>query len=292
MARVLVIGAEGQLGSEVCKAFEDTEVFKADLDGPNHVVNVCEPDAVDQLIAETGPEVVINTSAFHNVPECETDPGKAFAVNAIGARNLAVSCQVRGARLVHISTDYVFGHGVERPLTEACLPVPLNVYGASKLAGEHLIAAECTDHCIVRTAALYGPAACRAKGGRNFPSLMLHLAETKGEVRVVTDEITTPTYTVALARQLRAIAERATPGLYHATCQGACSWHAFARAVFDLCGTQVRLLEATTADFPSPVKRPRYSVLANVRLRDQGLDLMPDWREALEEYLRHGEASS
>ena len=284
--KVLVIGAEGQLGTEICRTFIDDDVYRADLDGDGLFLDVCDPATVTRVIREEiRPDVVVNTAAAHNVPDCEQRPEIAFAVNAIGARNVACACTACGARLIYISTDYVFGHGVTQPLTEMDLPTPLNAYGVSKLAGEHFVAAECADYCIVRTAALYGPKPCRAKAGQNFIGLMLHLAKTQGEVRVVTDEITTPTYAVALARQIRVIAEQAEPGIYHATCNGECSWHTFAQAIFEQTQTPVKLIETTTATFPSQVKRPGYSVLQNKHLQDQGLDIMPEWRDALNSYL-------
>ena len=280
--KVLVTGAKGQLGTELCAAFADTELHAADID----TIDIRDADAVYALIAEdVRPGLVINTAAAHNVPKCEEEPDVAFAVNACGSRNLALACQAVGARLVHVSTDYVFGHGGTRPYVETDLPAPLNVYAASKLAGEHLIAAECADHVIVRTAALYGAAPCVAKSGMNFVKLMLHLAATLPEVKVVTDEITTPTYTKALAAQIRLVAEQGEPGLYHATCDGGCSWHEFAKAIFEETNTDVKLLEATEADFPSPVKRPEYSVLRNKHLEDQDLDAMPHWRDSLCGYL-------
>jgi len=285
--KVVVVGAEGQLGVEVCAAFADAEVRAVDLDGAGYHLDIQDADAVRALLAgDLRPDAVINTAAFHNVPLCEEEPDAAFAVNAIGAKNLAVACQACGARLVHLSTDYVFGRGGTRPYEETDRPAPLSVYGASKLAGEHLVAAYCPDHLIVRSAAIYGAAQCRAKGGDNFVRLMLRLAATRPEVKVVTDETTTPTYTTSLARQLRTMAEKAEPGLYHATCQGACTWYDFAEAIFEETGTDTKLLQATSKDFPSPVQRPDYSVLANKHLQDQGLDVMPDWREALREYLR------
>ncbi|MBN2309262.1 MAG: dTDP-4-dehydrorhamnose reductase [Candidatus Hydrogenedentes bacterium] len=284
--RVLVIGAAGQLGTEVCKVFADRELSRADLTDADLALDVTDRGAVQRLIAEhVRPNLVINTAAAHNVPKCEQDPAHAFAVNATAARDVAAACAACGARLIHISTDYVFGCGGTRPYTETDPPAPLSVYGASKLAGEHLIAAACDDYAIVRTSGLYGAAPCRAKDGMNFVRLMLHLAATRPEVSVVTDETATPTYTVALAHQLRVIAERAEPGLYHATCNGSCTWHEFARAVFDYTGTDVTLVEATSADFPSPVRRPDYSVLQNKHLQDQGLDIMPDWQDALHAYL-------
>jgi dTDP-4-dehydrorhamnose reductase len=285
--KVMVIGAPGQLGTEVCKVYGDCEVIAADVSEAPVAVDITDADGVFRLIAgELRPDLVINTAAAHNVPKCEEDPAVAYAVNATGARNVARACHACGARMLHISTDYVYGHGATQPLTEDDPPAPLSSYGASKLAGEHLIAAECPDHVIVRTSAIYGPAACRAKGGRNFVGLMLHLAESQGWAKVVTDEITSPTYTIPLAAQIRLLAEKGAPGLYHVTCGGACSWHEFARAIFDLCGVDAELREATTADFPSPVKRPRYSALDNKRLRDAGLDIMPPWREALASYLK------
>jgi dTDP-4-dehydrorhamnose reductase len=284
--KTLVIGSDGQLGTDVCKAFEDTELCRADISGGDVRLDITKDDEVRNLITkEFRPDIVVNTAAFHNVPLCEEDPASAYAVNAIGAKYLAVACQEMGARLIHLSTDYVFGNGGTVPYTEADRESPLSSYGASKLAGEHLIAAECEDHCIVRGSGLYGAAPCKAKGGRNFVQLMLHLAGERGEVKVVTDERVSPTYTVALAKQIRVIAERAEPGLYHATCQGECSWYEFAGAIFEETGTEVKLLAATQADFPSPVKRPDFSILANQRLQEQGLDVMPHWRDALREYL-------
>lgn len=283
--RVLVIGAAGQLGTEICKVYADTELYRADIDGAELRLDIANAEAVAKVIVDdVKPGIVINTAAAHNVPDCEINPARAFALNATAVRGLAIACREANARFVHIGTDYVFGDGV-RPYTETDLPAPLNVYGASKLAGEHLAAAMCPNHIIVRTAALYGPAPCRAKAGKNFVGLMLELAATRPEVKVVTDEFTTPTYTVALAAQIRRLAQDGQPGLYHATCGGSCSWYEFAKAIFEETRTNVKLVPGTAADFTSPVRRPRYSVLDNHRLRTQGLDIMPDWREALATYL-------
>lgn len=282
---VLIIGAEGQLGQDLCAVYADCTVHRADLDGEHHHLDISDPTAVSFLIIVIKPDLVINAAAAHNVPLCEQEPALAFAVNATGARNLAVACKAIGARLVHVSTDYVFGDGGTRPYMESDLPQPLSVYAASKLAGEHLIASVLDDHIIVRTAALYGNAPCRAKGGRNFIGTMLHLAATRPEVKVVTDEITTPTWTLALARQMRLLAEKGEPGLYHLTCQGACSWYDFAQAIFEETGTQVTLTPTTSAEFQSPVRRPAYSVMENKHAQAQGLDIMPPWRDALKDYL-------
>ncbi len=283
--RVLIVGSEGQLGHDLCAVFSDTELHRADLDGEGHILDVTDGSAVSALLEEVRPDLVLNTAAAHNVALCEQDPTIAFAVNATGARNLAVTCKAIGARMLHVSTDYVFGDGATEPFVETDRPQPLSVYAASKLAGEHLIASVLDDHLIVRTAAIYGEAACRAKGGRNFIGTMLHLAATRPEVKVVTDEVTTPTFTGALAKQMRLLAEKGEPGLYHATCQGACSWFDFAQAIFEETNTQVQLTPTTSAEFQSPVRRPAYSVLENRHAQAQNLDIMPPWRDALKAYL-------
>jgi dTDP-4-dehydrorhamnose reductase len=284
--KVAVIGAVGQLGTDVCRVFSDVELYRVSREGADVALDIRDADLVYKLIVEQlGPDLVINAAAANNVPRCQEEPDWAFAVNATGTKNLAVACERAGARLVHVSTDYVFGEGGTRPYVETDLPAPLNVYGASKLAGEHLLAAECEDYIIARTSAIYGVAPCRGKGGRNFVDLMLHLASTRPEVKVVTDEIISPTYTYALAKQLRLVAELGEPGLYHVTCNGECSWHEFAKAIFEETGVAVKLLETTSEDFPSPVRRPRYSVLQNKHLQDQGLDIMPKWRDGLKAYL-------
>lgn len=287
--KVLVIGALGQLGHDVCAAFQDTDLHAADIDGDGLILDLRDREAVSRLITEElRPQLVINTAAFHNVPNCETETEMAYAVNATAVRDLAAACHEAGARLLHISTDYVFGWGGTRPYVESDPPAPLSTYAASKLAGEHLLASECTDYIIVRSSGLYGSTPCRAKGGDNFVRIMLHLAETRGEVKVVTDEVLTPTYTEPLAKQIRLVAEKGEPGLYHATCSGSCSWHEFAEAIFELASVEVKLSEATNDDFPSVVKRPSYSVLENKHLQDQGLDIMPHWRDALKDYIEAG----
>lgn len=284
--RALVFGAEGQLGTALCDAHADAEVVRVDLDGAGRHVDLTDRDAVWALLHDTRPDVAYNAAAAHNVPRCEDHADEAFAVNAAGVAHLARACHAIGARLVHVSTDYVFGGPRATPYTEADAPAPLSVYGASKLAGEHLAAAYCPDHIVCRTAALYGPAACRAKeGGRNFVAMMLHLAQSRPEVRVVCDEFTTPTHTVPLARQMRLLAERAEPGLYHTTCQGACSWHDFAKAIFEEAGVSPRLVPVPSSEFQSTVRRPAYSVLENARAQAQGLDAMPGWRDALRAHL-------
>ncbi|MCL4217499.1 MAG: dTDP-4-dehydrorhamnose reductase [Candidatus Hydrogenedentes bacterium] len=283
--KTLLIGALGQLGQDLCRVYNKEDLVAADLDGGDISFDVRDREAVVNAIETVQPEVVINAAAALNVPKCEEETAFAYAVNATAARDLAVACHAAKVRLVHISTDYVFGYGHATPIGEGASPAPLSTYGASKLAGEYLVAAECSDHLIVRTAAIYGTAPCRAKGGRNFVSTMLHLASARGEVSVITDEFTTPTHTHALAKQIQLLAQKGEPGIYHATCQGSCSWYEFAKTIFELTQTEVELKKALQADFPSPVKRPSYSVLENEHLKRLNLDIMPHWKTALEEYL-------
>lgn len=281
--RVVVIGANGQLGTDVCGAYHSAG---HDVLPFSHAdVDIRDTDAVYRALAPAKPELVVNTAAMHNLEACEADPDAAFAVNATGAHNLAVAGCETGFALLHVSTDYVFDGTKGDPYTERDAPGPLNVYGRTKLKGEELVRETLPRHFIVRTSGLYGRAACRAKPSGNFVQLMLRLARERGEVRVVTDEIVTPTYTEDLARQMVRLTDSPLYGLYHATSQGETSWFDYARAIFDLAGVEVRMHTAGVGDFPQKAPRPKYSVLDNAALRRAGLDIMPHWRDSLARYL-------
>jgi dTDP-4-dehydrorhamnose reductase len=278
-----VIGANGQLGSDLCRAFGDAGYGVAAFTHAD--VDVTDADAMHAALASVAPAVVINTAAMHHVEACEDDPVGAFAVNGLGARTVARAAAALDALAVHVSTDYVFDGTQGTPYVETDAPRPLSVYGITKLAGEYAVRVATPRHLVVRCSGLYGTAACRAKGGLNFVRLMLKLARERGEVRVVTDEVVTPTYTRDLAIQMVALVESSLAGVVHATCQGECSWHDFAAAIFALAGQPVRLLPAVAADFPAKAPRPGYSVLDNARMRGAGIDQMPPWRESLRRYL-------
>ncbi len=281
--KIAVIGANGQLGTDVCKAFRK----KGDaVHALNHgQMDICARDATLAALRNIKPDFVVNTAAMHNVEACEADPTQSFAVNGIGARNLARASQELGFTLMHISTDYVFDGEKKSPYVESDTPRPLNVYGNTKLAGELFIRAMATRHFILRVSALYGENLCRAKGGLNFVTLMLKLAQERDEVRVVDNEFVSPTYTRDIARQIVRMADSARYGLYHATSQGSCSWYAFAREIFNLTGASVKLSIARPGEFPIKVQRPLYSVLDNQALRENNLDAMPHWQDALKRYL-------
>jgi dTDP-4-dehydrorhamnose reductase len=281
--KIALIGANGQLGTDLLKVFQaagDTIVpfTHAQLD-------VCSEEQIANALAEAKPEVVVSTAAFHRVEECETKPALAFQVNGTGAMNLARLCKRAGATLVHYSTDYAFGgYPHSTPYTENDLPAPISVYGASKVLGEHLIAAYTDCYFVIRTCGLYGVAGSSGKGG-NFVETMLKKAKAGEAIRVVDDQILTPTYTADLALATRNLILRGKFGLYHVTSEGQCSWYEFTRYIFERAGVDAKLAPVKTSDFPSAVKRPAYSVLSKAKLLDVGLS-MPSWKDAIPRYLK------
>lgn len=283
-SRLLVFGATGQLGSDVVDTFA---AAGAEVVGLGHEdADVSDRRAVVAAVEAVEPTVVVNTTAFHHLDSCEEDPEKAFAVNAIGARNVALAASGVDAKLIHISTDYVFDGESIAPYEEGDLPGPLNVYGISKLAGEHMVWANWHKSFIVRTSGLYGPRPCRAKGGLNFPSLMIKLAVEKGHLTVVSDEVVSPTYTPDLANQMVALAGTDGYGVIHATGLGEVSWYEFAKETLRIAGlADVPIQEASGATMPRKVRRPSYSILAHRRLEELGIMSMRPWRDCLSEYM-------
>lgn len=278
--RVALIGAGGQLATDLAPLFPDlVPLTRADLD-------ITQPDAVAMVLDGVRPDVVINTAAYNLVDKAESEPERAFAVNALGARNVARVCEARDWTLVHFSTDYVFGGDVSllrRGWIEGSVPAPVNVYGASKLAGEHLVRMHCPRHFVIRTCGLYGHAATKSKG--NFVKTMLRLAKERPEVRVVADQICTPTFTRDVARMTAALLQTPAYGLYHATNSGECSWYAVADEAVRLAGLATPVVPIETAEYPTPARRPPFSALDCSKIEEAtGLTLRP-WQEALAEYV-------
>ncbi len=281
--KAAVIGANGQLGTEVCRAYEGAGYEVAAL---THADLAVEDRAQTRdVLGDLGPDVVVNTAAMHHLERCEEDPARAFAINGEGARNVALQAQDLGAALIHVSTDYVFDGAATTPYTEADCPRPLNVYGTTKLCGEHFVRALCERHLVVRVSGLFGDAPCRAKGGLNFVDLMLHLARNRGAVRVVDDERVSPTTCRSVADNLVPLGESGATGVFHMTSQGECTWYEFAARIFELAKVEVQLDRADPGEFASVVARPAYSVLDNAALRAADLDRMPHWTDALGWYL-------
>jgi len=281
--KIAVIGANGQLGTDIVRAFAQNG---DDVCALTHAdIEIADLDSVSRKLQELRPQIVVNTAAMHHVERCEQAPETAYAVNALGPRNLALAAREIDAVLMQISTDYVFDGEKRSPYEEGDPPRPLNVYGNTKLSGEYFVQSTTPKHCVLRTSALYGKAPCRAKGGLNFVELMLKLAKERGEVRVVDSEVVTPTSTRELARQVVALSRSDAYGLYHATAEGSCSWFEFAREIFALTNTRIKLNVADPKEFPAKVPRPSYSVLENRALKNRGLNVFRLWQEGLREYL-------
>jgi dTDP-4-dehydrorhamnose reductase len=281
--KVAVIGANGQLGSDLVAAFSDNGDAVCGL--THAEIEISDLDSVSHALEAIRPQVIVNTAAMHNVEKCESEPEKAFAVNALGPKNLAIASRDMGAALMHVSTDYVFDGSKGSPYVEEDNPIPLSTYGITKLAGEHFARTTTARHFVIRTSGLYGKSPCRAKGGLNFIELMLKLAKERPEVRVVDSEVITPTSTVELAQQIVQLSHSEWYGLYHATAEGSCSWYEFARELFAITDTPVNLKVAAPGDFPSKVARPKYSVLENRALKSRGLNSFKPWQDALHKYL-------
>ena len=280
--KVGIIGANGQLGSDLVGAFLENgdNVFELNHDK----IELENLESVENVLFKVQPEIIVNTAAMHHLDKCEQDPIKSFMVNGIGLRNLALVSKKINSTLVQISTDYVFDGKKQKPYQEADSPAPLNVYGNTKLCGEYFLSSIMKNYFIVRTSGVYGKVPCRAKG-QNFVELMLKLAREKSEVRVVDNEVLTPTYTVSLAKQIVKLTSTKHFGLFHATSQGQCSWYEFAEKIFQITKTKIKLSKADPSEFPAKTTRPNYSVLQNHNLQTLNMDLMPSWEDALHEYI-------
>jgi dTDP-4-dehydrorhamnose reductase len=288
--KIAVIGANGQLGSDAVAAFSQRGDEVSAL--THQDIAIENADFVASCLGALKPDVVINTAAMHHVENCEQQADKAYGVNAIGARNLAMVTRDLGSKLIHISTDYVFDGSKGKPYLEQDAPLPLNVYGNTKLAGEHYVRAINPKHFVLRVSAIYGKSPCRAKGGLNFVELMLKLARERGKVRVVDSEFVSPTSTAEIAEQLVKVSDSDAYGLYHATAEGSCSWWEYAREIFAQTNTQVVLEAAGPNEFPAKVPRPRYSVLENAGLKAQGMNVFRPWQDGLLRYLGQTQPAS
>lgn len=291
--RVLVTGANGQLGRDlvarlgkhdVLATMRRSAVPEDHLDFPTLAMDVTDEHETRSAIRSFHPDVVINCAAFHRVDDIERDAAQALAVNALAVHRLALICREIDAALVHVSTDYVFDGAKGAPYVETDAPNPLSAYGASKLAGELLVRNTWRRHFIVRTCGLYGLAGASGKGG-NFVNTMLRLANEGKPIRVVNDQICTPTFTQDLAEHIVALIETDAYGMYHITNDGACSWYEFACEIFRLAGLSPDVTPITSQEYGAPARRPPYSVLDNAALRALGLDHMRHWREALAAYI-------
>jgi dTDP-4-dehydrorhamnose reductase len=282
--RYAVLGAAGQLGRDLCPRLPG-EVIPLSRSG-KPAVDLARPESLRSLFDDLRPDAVINCAAYNFVDRAESEPQEAFAVNAWGVRELARLCRECDCLLVHFSTDYVFGLDPMRrqPWTEKDAPGPVSVYGLSKLAGEYLVRSICPRHLVIRTCGLYGVWGSGGKGG-NFVETMLRLAGQGKPLRVVDDQTCTPSYTVDVAESTLALLKTGQSGLYHITNSGSSTWHELARTIFELSGVHANLTPIPSSEYPTPARRPTYSVLDHAGLRSLGISSPRPWREALAAYL-------
>ncbi len=282
-----VLGAAGQLGRDLCPRLpgEAVPLARAEIDLTRH-------DGMSEVLAGLRLDVLVNCAAYNLVDRAEHEPEAAFAVNAWGVRALARACREKGVRLVHFSSDYVFGLDSTRatPLREDDLPGPVNVYGLSKLAGEYLARAECPDALVIRTSGLYGRHGTGGKGG-NFVETMLRLAREGKPIRVVNDQRCTPSYTVDVAEAAAALVSSGATGLHHVTNAGDCTWYEFAREIFSRSGLKPDLTSIASTGRAAAARRPQYSVLGSGPEAGRSRPVPRHWSDALAAYLvdREGE---
>lgn len=286
MKKIIVTGCNGQLGIAINKQYEgetNIELVNTDVEQ----LDITNIDKVMELVREVKPYAIINCAAHTNVNACETDVDNAYRINAIGPRNLAVAATEVGAKLVQVSTDYVFSGKADKPYLEFDETDPQGVYGGSKLAGENFVRDFAKNYFIVRTAWLYGE-------GKNFVKTMLRLSETKDKLRVVMDQVGTPTSADELAKAIVYLLPTDNYGIFHGTCEGACSWADFTKEIFQLAGKKTQVEAISTDEYmkdnPDSAPRPAYSVLENYMLKLTMDYHFADWHNAIAEYIKGSRA--
>ena len=278
MKKIIVTGCNGQLGRAINQELAgNTEISIVNTDVAE--LDITSVDEVLALVREVKPYAIINCAAHTAVDACETDLDNAYRINAIGQRNLGIAATETGAKLIHVSTDYVFDGKGTRPYVEFDTPNPQGAYGKTKLAGENMVKDFADRYMIFRTAWLYGD-------GRNFVKTMLRLAENGDKVRVVEDQVGSPTSARELARAITSQLFTDNYGLFHATCEGNCSWADFAREIFRLAGRDTYVEGITSAEFAAKAPRPAYSILENYMLKLTGGYQFADWHDALDYYMK------
>lgn len=288
MKKILVTGCNGQLGRAIRAEYagEDVEFINTDVMEQEGVtaLDISDIEAVLTLVRKTRPDVIINCAAHTNVDACEKEWDAAYRINAIGPRNLSIAATEVDAKMIHVSTDYVFEGNGTRPYTEFDAPNPVSAYGKTKLEGELFVKAFAKKYFIFRTAWLYGD-------GKNFVKTMLRLAETHDEVSVVCDQQGSPTSAVELARAIHHFEATENYGVFHATCEGDTNWADFTKAIFARAGKTVKVNHVTSEQYaqmnPASAKRPAYSILDNYMMRLTSDYRMADWESALDEYMKN-----
>lgn len=277
--KVLVTGANGQLGTDVVRLLHERGLETIGL--TRNEMDITDEHHCTSVINNLMPDAIIHCAAYTAVDAAEEDMISAFRVNTDGTRNLAVLCGALNIKFCYISTDYVFDGTSRVPYTEYDNTNPITVYGKSKLAGELLTHSLCSRYYIVRTSWVYG------SNGNNFVKTMLKLGNEKKEINVVSDQCGSPTYTRDLAKFLGDLILTERYGIYHASNQGHCSWYEFAQAIFIEAGKQdIQVNPCTTQEYPRPAPRPAYSVMRHIAIETNGFQLLPDWRNSLKEFIK------
>lgn len=287
MKKILVTGCNGQLGRAIRMEYENEQIafINTDVIEAEGIIalDITDIDQVMRLIKSEKPDVIINCAAHTNVDACEKQWDLAYKINAIGPRNLSIAASEVNAKIIHVSTDYVFEGNGKKPYTEFDMPNPVSAYGKTKLEGERFVQQFADRYFILRTAWLYGD-------GKNFVKTMLRLAETHDEVSVVCDQLGTPTSAVELAKMIHYLEGTDNYGLFHATCEGDTNWAAFAEKIFKLAGKNVKVNHVTSEQYaqmnPASANRPAYSILDNYMLRLTSEYKMAGWKDALQAYMK------
>ncbi len=280
--KILLIGGTGQLGGSILKEPGDHHIYAPS----RRELDIEDKSSYERVIKEICPDIVINTAAFHNVPECEIEPIRAYAINCVAIRDLAAVCKKLNVRLVTFSTDYVFGGEKNRPYCEDDNVQPLQMYGISRLAGEFAALATAPQHAVViRTCGLYGLSGARSKGG-NFVDMRISDANKSNIIEMSCDQIISPTYTHDLARAVLKLIEhpQVVPGIYHLVNEGECTWFEFTQSIYEILGLKIKLAPVDREGMSGEMRRPLYSALANNKALTLGITL-PHWRDALNRYL-------
>ena len=284
LLKVFLIGVDGQLGTDIKDCFIAKGIEVHGLIGLKEI-DICDYDDSLDKITSSKPDLVINTAAFHNVDLCEDELEQAFKVNVGGVKNIAGICREMDIPLMHFSTDYVFDGSMNTPYLEDDCPGPLSIYAISKLGGERVIQYMLDKYYLVRLSGLYGHAGYTGKGNINFVETMLKLAESKKEIRVVDDQVLTPTSTMDAAEKLSELIGTSKYGLYHMTNTGSCSWYEFTLEIFRLMDIKINVIPVSSEEFGARAIRPKYSVLDNANLRKVGIRDMDEWKKSLRHYL-------
>lgn len=279
MKKIIVTGCNGQLGRAVNLHYAGTTEYEF-VNTDVGELDITDIDKVMSFVREVKPYAIINCAAHTNVDGCETDKDNAYKINAIGPRNLSIAATETGAKMMHISTDYVFSGDGTRPYIEFDPVGPKAMYGITKLAGENFVRDFAKDYFIIRTAWLYGD-------GKNFIKTMLRLSETNDTVRVVNDQFGTPTSTKELAKAIACLLPTENYGIFHGTCEGMTNWADFAKEIFKQAGKTTKVEAITTEEFGAPAARPAYSVLENYMFKLTTDFMFADWEQALSEYMKN-----